>query len=429
VEDVRYSMIERYTTKELGRIWSDENKYRQWLLVETAVARVQEKLGIIPKGLARKLPSVKIRPRDVDRMEEKVKHDVIAFLELVRGQLGREGKYLHFGMTSYDLVDTALTLMLKESGLVILGSLTELRRITRKIAVRHKFTPMMGRTHGMHAQPITFGFKVLSWYEEILRNVERLETAIEVMSYGKISGAVGIYANISPRVEGMVLRNLGLKTEPVSTQVIPRDRHAQFLSALALIASCYERIATEIRNLQRSEIGEVAEPFAKGQKGSSAMPHKKNPINCERLTGLARVVRGYLTPSLESIALWHERDISNSSLERITLPDATILVHYMTRILIEILDNLEVYPKKMRENLKKSRGVYFSQTLLMKLVEKGIEAKKAYEMVQAMSFKAIETDRELESIAASVLTPKERREVFDLKRLFKEVPAIFKRVL
>ncbi len=422
-------MIERYTTKELKTIWSDENKYQKWLLVERAVAQVQEDLKIIPRRLAGKILKIKIKPQMVDRLEEKTKHDVIAFLELARKQLGHEGKYLHFGMTSYDLVDTALTLMLKESGLVMLGALKNLSRVVRKIALKYKFTPMIGRTHGMHAQPITFGVKVLSWYVEIDRNIERLEYAIEEISYGKISGAVGIYANISVQVEKLALRRLGLKVEPVSTQVIPRDRHAQFLAVLSLIASCFERIATEIRNLQRSEISEVAESFARGQKGSSAMPHKKNPINCERLTGLARMVRGYLPPALESITLWHERDISNSSLERIALPDATILAHYMTKIMTRIIENLEVYPDKMMENLRKSRGVYFSQTLLMKLVEKGIEAKKAYEMVQRMSFQAVREDRELEEIAASVLTPKERKEVFDLKKLFKEIPAIFKRVL
>lgn len=422
-------MIDRYTTEELGKIWSDENKYQRWLEVEAAVALVQESLKIIPKRLSRKIPKIKINPKEVDRIEEKTKHDVIAFLEIARRQLGPEGKYLHFGMTSYDLVDTALTLMLKKAGLVILDSLKHLNKVTRKLAIKYEFTPMIGRTHGMFAQPITFGVKVLSWYEEIVRDIERLEYAIDEMAYGKISGAVGIYANISPKVERLALKRLGLKTEPVSTQVIPRDRHAQFIAVLALIASSYERIATEIRNLQRSEIGEVAEAFAKGQKGSSAMPHKKNPINCERLTGLARVVRGYLTPALESIALWHERDISNSSLERIVLPDATILVHYMTRILANILKNLEVYPDRMTENLRKSRGVYFSQTLLMKLVEKGIEARKAYEMVQEMSFRAVREDRELERIAASVLTPKERKEVFNLKKLFKEIPTIFKRVL
>ncbi len=422
-------MIERYTTKELGQIWSDENKYRKWLAVEEAVAEVQEKLRIIPRGLAKKIPQIKIKPQDVDRIEEKTKHDVIAFLEVARKQLGREGKYLHFGMTSYDLVDTALVLTIRDAGRVILDALKNLKKVTKRLAVKYKWTPMIGRTHGVFAQPITFGVKVLSWCEEISRNIERLKYAITEMSYGKISGAVGIYANISPKVEKEALRRLELKIEPVSTQVIPRDRHGQLLSSLALIAGCFERITTEIRNLQRSEIGEVAEPFTKGQKGSSAMPHKKNPINCERITGLARIVRGYLTPALESIALWHERDISNSSVERITLPDATILVHYMTKILTNIIKNLEVYPDKMMMNLRKSRGVYFSQALLMKLVEKGIEAKKSYEMVQEMSFRAMREDKELERIASPVLTPTERKEVFDLKKLFKEIPTIFKRVL
>ncbi len=422
-------MIERYTTEELRRIWSEENKYRKWLEVEKAVAEVQESLKIIPRGLAKKIPRIKINHRAVDRLEEKTKHDVIAFLDLCRRQLGKEGKYLHFGMTSYDLVDTSLALILREAGLIILDSLKSLKKILRSMAIKYKWTPMIGRTHGMFAQPITFGIKLLSWYEEITRNIERLKIVIDEISYGKISGAVGIYANITPKVEKMVLKRLGLKVEPISTQVIPRDRHTYFLSVLTIIAGCFERIATEIRNLQRSEIGEVAEPFGRKQKGSSAMPHKKNPINCERITGLARVVRGYLIPSSESIALWHERDISNSSVERVILPDATILVHYMTKLLINIISNLDVYPEKMMENLKKSRGVYFSQALLMKLVKKGIEARRAYEMVQKMSFRALREDRELEEIAASMLTPDERSEVFNLRQLFKEVPKIFNRVL
>jgi adenylosuccinate lyase len=320
-------MIPRFTTKEMADLWSDDNKYCHWLKVEQAIADSQAKLGIIPNSAYQKIARAKFNLKQIEKFEQITKHDVTAFLKSVETSIGPESRFLHFGLTSYDIVDTALSLRLVKAADYIIESLNELLTAIKKLARQHKKTLMMGRTHGMHAQPITFGFKCLSWYEETKRNIARMAQIRENLRYGKISGAVGTYTTVSPKVETLALKRLGLLAEPVATQVIPRDRHAELLTTLAITAGGLERIATEIRNLQRSEVAEVAEPFAAGQTGSSAMPHKKNPELSERICGLARLVRANALAGLETITLWHERDLTNSSVERITLPDSTILVH------------------------------------------------------------------------------------------------------
>ncbi len=413
-------MIRRYQTDELRKVLSQEYKFEIWLKVERTVAEVEEAAGIIPKGLSKKLKRVKVKPERIEEIEKITNHDVIAFLEAVREKIGPEGKWLHFGLTSYDLVDTAFVLILIQATDIILPDVNRLMAILKRLSIRYRNTPQMGRTHGVFAQPITFGHKVSSWYEETTRNYGRLIAASREMSYGKLSGAVGTYTILPPRIEKRVMKKLGLRPEPVSTQVLPRDRFAVLAAAYALYASGLDRIATEIRNLSRSEIGELSEPFTKGQKGSSAMPHKKNPITCERVCGLAKVIRGYMFTAFENINLWHERDLTNSSVERVIFPDMLHLVHYMTKKMLWVVGNLAVFPDRMQENIDMSRGVYASQLLMNALIQKGMEQVRAYNAVQKASFKAVQTKTHLKTIAQEdrrirkYLNPAELEKIFDI---------------
>ena len=376
-------MIDRYSRKELRNIWADENKYNIWLNIELAAAEAMEKLKIIPSGTVKKVKAkAKINVARILKIEESVKHDVIAFLTSITEKAGKEARFLHKGMTSSDVLDTCFNLQLKQSGEILLDDIKYLLASIRKQAIKHKKTLCIGRSHGIHAEPITFGLKMLTFYQEFLRNKKRLEDSINEISTCAISGAVGTFANIDPRVESYVAKKLKLKVEPISTQIIPRDRHAQFFSTLGIIASSIERLATEIRHLQRTEVLEVEEFFGKKQKGSSAMPHKKNPILSENLTGLARMVRSAVIPSLENVALWHERDISHSAVERNIGPDATATLDFALTRLNGVIKNLNIYPKNMLKNLNSTNGIFFSQRVLIELISAGFTREQAYALVQ-----------------------------------------------
>tara|TARA_B100000886_G_scaffold313428_1_gene250051 strand:+ start:810 stop:2108 length:1299 start_codon:yes stop_codon:yes gene_type:complete len=382
-------MIERYTRKEIKSIWEDKNKYSIWLEIELAAAEAMEKLKIIPKGISKKVRSkAKINVKRILQIEEKVKHDVIAFLTSITEKVGKEARYLHKGMTSSDVLDTCFNLQLKQSGQILLKDIDQLLVSIKRQALKHKYTMCIGRSHGIHAEPITFGFKMLTFYQEFLRNKKRLENSIQEISTCAISGAVGTFANVDPKVEKYVAKKLKLKIEPVSTQVIPRDRHAQFFSTLGIIASSIERFATEIRHLQRTEILEVEEFFGKKQKGSSAMPHKKNPILTENLTGLARLIRSSVIPALENVSLWHERDISHSAVERNIGPDATITLDFALARLANVIKNLNIYPKKMLKNLNITNGMFFSQRILLELTTVGFTREESYKIVQKNAMNA-----------------------------------------
>ncbi len=382
-------MIERYSRKELKLIWEDHNKYTIWLQIELAAAEAMEKLKIIPRGIAKKVKSKsKINVKRILNIESKVKHDVIAFLTSITEKVGKDARYLHKGMTSSDVLDTCFNLQLKQSGKILLKDIDILLKTIKKQSIKHKFTLCMGRSHGIHAEPITFGLKMLTFYQEFLRNKKRLENSIKEISTCAISGAVGTFANVDPRVEKYVAKKLDLSIEPVSTQVIPRDRHAQFFSTLAIIASSIERFSVEIRHLQRTEVLEVEEFFGRKQKGSSAMPHKKNPILSENLTGLARLIRSSVIPALENVALWHERDISHSAVERNIGPDATIALDFALCRLNNLIENLNIYPKKMIKNLNMTNGLFFSQRVLLKLTEAGFTREDAYKIVQKNAMKS-----------------------------------------
>ena len=376
-------MIDRYSRKELKDIWSDYNKYSIWLKIELASAQAMEKYKIIPRGVSKKVKlKAKINPKRILEIEKKVKHDVIAFLTSITEKVGKEAKYLHKGMTSSDVLDTCFNLQLKQSGEILIQDLNTLLSSIRKQAIKHKFTVCIGRSHGIHAEPITFGFKMLSFYQEFLRNKKRLLESIKEISTCAISGAVGTFANIDPKIETFVSKKLGLKVEPISTQIIPRDRHAQYFSTLGIIASSIERLAVEIRHLQRTEVLEVEEFFGKKQKGSSAMPHKKNPILSENLTGLARLIRSNVIPALENVALWHERDISHSAVERNIGPDSTTALDFSLVRLNDVVKNLNIYPKIMKKNLDLTKGLYFSQRVLLELTSNGFTREQAYSIVQ-----------------------------------------------
>jgi adenylosuccinate lyase len=428
-------MIERYTTPRMKSLWSDQNKFQKWLDIELLACEAQAKLGIIPKTA---LPKIKKKAKfDVERIaqiEEKTKHDVVAFLTNVAENIGKEGKYVHYGMTSSDILDTSLSLLMREAGEVILQDLGNLSLSLKKKALKFKHTPMMGRTHGVHAEPITLGLKFVLWYAETQRNIERLKKAIETVSVGKISGAVGTFSNLNPKVEEYVCKRLKLKPAPVSSQIIQRDRHAEFMNGLAIIASSIEKFATEIRSLQRTEILELEEGFAKGQKGSSAMPHKRNPITCERLCGLARLVRTNAQASLENITLWHERDISHSSVERVIIPDSTILVDYMLTQFTRIIENLLVYSDNMRKNLEKTKGMIFSGRLLLKLSEKTPSKEEAYQIVQDNAMRAWNKDENFRELIKNdkrvkkYLNKEEIEECFSLDYYLRNVDYIFNRV-
>ncbi len=382
-------MIDRYSRKELKDIWDEKNKYTIWLKIELAAAEAMEKLKIIPRGVSKKIKSkAKINVKRILDIEKNVKHDVIAFLTSIAEKAGKEARYLHKGMTSSDVLDTCFNLQLKQSGEIILKDINSLLSSIKKQAIKHKFTLCIGRSHGIHAEPITFGLKMLTFYQEFIRNKKRLESSIEEISTCAISGAVGTFANIDPKVESHVAKKLKLNVEPVSTQIIPRDRHAQFFSTLAIIASSIERFATEIRHLQRTEVSEVEEFFGKKQKGSSAMPHKKNPILSENLTGLARLIRSSVIPALENVSLWHERDISHSSVERNIGPDSTIALDFALNRLNEIVKNLNIYPKNMTKNLNLTNGLFFSQRVLLELTTLGFTREEAYKLVQKNAMKS-----------------------------------------
>jgi adenylosuccinate lyase len=429
-------MIERYTRKEIKSIWEDFNRYSIWLDIELAAAEAMEKLKIIPKGVIRKIKSkAKINPKRILQIENKVKHDIIAFLTSITEKAGKEARYLHKGMTSSDVLDTCFNLQLKQSGNILLKDINELLKSIKKQALKHKFTLCIGRSHGIHAEPITFGLKILTFYQEFLRNKKRLETSIDEISTCAISGAVGTFANVDPRVENYVAKKLKLKVEPISTQIIPRDRHAQFFSTLGIIASSIERFATEIRHLQRTEVLEVEEFFGKKQKGSSAMPHKKNPILSENLTGLARLIRSYVIPSLENVALWHERDISHSAVERNIGPDATIALDFALHRLSNVIKNLNIYPKKMKKNLDITNGIFFSQRVLLELTNVGFTREQSYKIVQR---NAMQAWKENSSFYNKIVSDKKiinKISVNKLKKLFdfgyhtKKINIIFKRSL
>ncbi len=428
-------MIKRYSRKELADIWSEENKYKIWLDVEIAAAQSMERLGLIPRGVSSAVKKkAKINVKRIHQIENKVKHDVIAFLTSVTERAGIKARYLHQGMTSSDVLDTSFNVQLVQSGKIILKDLDQILRVLKKQARKYKFTPCMGRSHGIHAEPITFGLKLASFYEEFKRNRKRLVAAIDEVSTCAISGAVGTFANINPNVEKHVAKKLGLKVEPISTQIVPRDRHAFYFSVLGIIAGSIERVAIEIRHLQRTEVYELQEYFSKNQKGSSAMPHKKNPILSENLTGLARMVRSAVIPALENIALWHERDISHSSVERNIGPDANITLDFALNRLTNILDNIIVYPKKMLENLNITKGLIFSQELMLELTKSGLSREKSYKLVQNYSkkcfaenldlFKVIQSDK----FIINKISPKRLKSIFSYSKHFKNINLIFRRV-
>ncbi len=428
-------MIKRYSRKELTDIWSEENKYKIWLQVEIAAAEAMEKLGQIPRGVSSIVKKkAKINVKRIHQIESQVKHDVIAFLTSITEKAGLKARYLHQGMTSSDVLDTSFNLQLVQSGKIILKDIDQILKVLKKQAKKYKFTPCMGRSHGIHAEPITFGLKLASFYEEFKRNRKRLVEAIDEVSTCAISGAVGTFANINPNVEKHVAKKLNLKIEPISTQVIPRDRHAFYFSVLGIIAGTLERIAIEIRHLQRTEVYELQEYFSKNQKGSSAMPHKKNPILSENLTGLARVVRGSVIPALENIALWHERDISHSSVERSIGPDANITIDFALTRLANILDNMIIYPKKMLSNLNLTKGLIFSQELMLELTKSGLSREKSYKMVQNYAKKCFAEDVDLINIVMkdkfimSKISLKKLRSIFNYSKHFKNVNLIYRRV-
>jgi adenylosuccinate lyase len=429
-------MISRYTTPEIGGLWTDQHKYDTWLQVELTVAQVQAEMGMIPKSAYQQLRTkATYSISRVEKIEREVKHDVIAFLTSVSERAGVAAKYLHYGMTSSDLVDTAQGVILKQAGEIILRELDVVVKKVRQKALKYKVTPVIGRTHGVHAEPTTMGLKFLMWHQELLRQKERLIHATKQVGVGKISGAVGNFANLDPKVEAAVCRKLKIEAAPISTQIVQRDRHAEFLSAIALLGASLEKFAVEIRALQRTEVLEMEEGFSKGQKGSSAMPHKRNPVTCEKISGLARVLRGNLVAGLENIPLWHERDISHSSVERIILPDSTILIVYLLKEFGRVMDTLLVYPKNAQRNLDLTGGLVYSGRLLLKLVEKCGSRETAYRLVQrnAMAGWAgqgrfidlVAADREI----TKYLTLVEIAECFDAKYYFRHVDKIYKRCL
>ena len=427
-------MIERYTPPEMGKIWSPQNRYQKWLDVELAVCEVQTRRGIIPKEAMDAIRAkAAFDPKRIDEIESTVQHDVIAFLTDVAEHVGPEARFIHAGMTSSDVLDTATSLQLKEAGELLASALNRLHEALAKRAVEFKDTVCIGRSHGVHAEPTTFGLKMALWYDEVGRNLARLKSAVETVSVGKVSGAVGTFAHLDPVVEEQACAVLGLKPAPVSTQVIQRDRHAMYLSTLAVIAGTLEKIAVEIRHLQRTEVLEAEEYFAKGQKGSSSMPHKRNPIVSERITGLARLMRSYAMSAMENQALWHERDISHSSVERVILPDANILLYYMIQKTSSLIEKLLVYPAHMRENLEKTRGLIFSQTLLLALVAKGMSREDAYRVVQDLSMECWKTGAQFrdlvvkDSTVRKTLDPKSVDACFDLKVHLRNVDPVFKR--
>jgi adenylosuccinate lyase len=429
-------MIERYTRPGMGAIWTEENRYRKWLAVELSVCDAWARLGKIPKPALRTIQAkAGFSVERIDAIEKVVKHDIIAFLTSVAEKVGPDSRYIHLGLTSYDIVDTALSLLIKESLEKVIADLRAFRRILKRQALKHRRTVCIGRTHGIHAEPVTFGFKILVWYEEVGRHIGRLEAALRTISVGRISGSVGTYIHLDPRVEAMALKKLKLRPAPVSTQVLQRDRHAEVLSALALLTSSIEKFAVEIRHLQRTEVLEVEEPFTKGQKGSSSMPHKKNPVRSERISGLARLVRANAQVGLENIVLWHERDISHSSAERVVFPDSFILTDFLLADAADIIGNWVVHPDRMKANVDATRGLIFSQSVLLALTKKGMTREDAYQVVQRNSLRAWKAGLDFRALVAAdpdvnrLLGPKDLERAFSLAPYLDKIDYIFERVL
>lgn len=429
-------MIPRYTRPEMARIWEPQRRYQTWLDIEIAICEALANLGQIPEEALEQIRQrASFSVERIDELERRTRHDVIAFVQCVAESIGAEGRYIHQGVTSSDILDTSMAISLRDAADLMLEGLEGLLQRLRRLALEHRKTEMVGRTHGVHAEPITFGLKLLIWYEETKRNHERVRLARELIRYGKISGAVGTYAHIDPRVEQYVCERLGLIPAPVSSQIVQRDRYAQYFAALAITASSIEKFALEIRHLQRTEVREAEEGFAPGQKGSSAMPHKRNPVLSENLCGLARLARANAMASLENVALWHERDISHSSVERVVGPDSTIIVDFMIHRLSGLLDNLLVYPEAMHENLMRTRGLVYSESVLMLLIRKGLSREKAYELVQRNAMKVwSERGEFLEQLlndpkVMSEADEGEIRACFDLEHSLAHVDLIFHRVL
>jgi adenylosuccinate lyase len=428
-------MIERYTRPEMGAIWTEENRFKAWLEVEILACEAWAELGIIPKeDVERIRKNASFDIQRIKEIEEETRHDVVAFTRAVSETLGEERKWVHYGLTSTDVVDTALSYLLKQANEILLRDLENFIQVLKEKAREHKYTVMMGRTHGVHAEPTTFGLKLALWYAEMQRNLERFKQAAETVRVGKISGAVGTYANIDPFVEKYVCEKLGLEPAPISTQTLQRDRHAHYMATLALIATSIEKFAVEIRGLQKSETREVEEFFAKGQKGSSAMPHKRNPIGSENMTGMARVIRGYMMTAYENVPLWHERDISHSSAERIILPDATIALNYMLNRFTNIVKNLTVFPENMKRNMDRTLGLIYSQRVLLALIDTGMTREEAYDLVQPKAMEAWEKQVpfrsliEAEEKITSRLSPEQINDCFDYNYHLKHVDTIFERL-
>jgi len=427
-------MIERYSRPQMKRVWSDENKFAKWLEVEIAVCEAWAELDVIPREA---VPKIKLARLNLKRMEEILKatrHDMTAFLGAVAESLGNESRFIHLGLTSSDVMDTALSLQLIETTEILSQDIKELISVLAQKAINHKYTAMIGRTHGVHAEPLTFGLKLALWIEEMKRNRQRLSEARKAIAVGKISGAVGTYATLSPRLEERACAKLGLVPAPVSSQILQRDRHAQFITTLAIIASSLEKFATEIRGLQRTEAREVEEPFRESQTGSSAMPHKRNPELCERICGLARLIRGYALTSMENIALWHERDISHSSTERIILPDSCLALDYCLALFSSVMRGLQIYPRRMKRNIGLTKGLIFSQRVMLALIDKGLSRQKAYELVQRNAMKAWQGDKSFLNLLKAdpevtvTIPPEELEPLFDHQYYLRYIDEIFKRL-
>jgi adenylosuccinate lyase len=427
-------MIERYSRPEMKKVWSDENKYEKWLEVEIAVCDAWAELGVIPR---KAIPKIKLAKCNLKRMEEILKethHDVTAFLGSVAESLGEESRFIHLGLTSSDVIDTATSLQLVEASDILIQDVKELTAVLAQRAIEHKYTVMIGRTHGIHAEPTSFGLKIAIWVEEMRRNLHRLTEAKKIISAGKISGAVGTYATVTPEVELRACRKLGLDPAPISNQVLQRDRHAQFITTLAIMAGSLEKFATEIRALQKTEVREVEEPFSTGQTGSSAMPHKRNPELCERVCGLARLARGCALTSLENIALWHERDISHSSNERIILPDACLVLDYILALFTSVMKRLQVYPHRMKKNLELTRGLVFSQRVMLALIGKGLSRQGAYKIVQRNAMKSWKGNRNFLTLlkadaeVTAAISLEELEALFDYQHYLQHVDEIYQRL-
>lgn len=428
-------MIARYTRPVMGKIWEEENKFKIWLEIELLACEAQAELGVIPAEAVRVMrEKSSFNVSRIDEIEQEVQHDVIAFLTNVGENVGPEARYMHLGMTSSDVLDTCLAVQMKQSGELLLSGLDSLEKVLARRAQEFKYTIMIGRTHGIHAEPTTFGLKLALWYDETKRNIARLRSAVERISVGQISGAVGTFEHLSPEVEEYVCEKLGLTPAPVSTQILQRDRHAEFMTTVAIIGSSLEKFATEIRHLQRTEVLEAEEYFSRGQKGSSAMPHKRNPITCERIAGLSRVLRGNALAALENVALWHERDITHSSVERVVIPDSCILLDYILNLMTNVIDKLLVYPDTMMKNLEKTHGLIFSQSVLLALTKKEMKREDAYRIVQSAAMEVWQSGKSFKELLLGnseivrVLGKEHLEELFDLKKSIRNVDYIFNRV-